>query len=351
MAGISIDLSTILRRTPRVLFMVTSFDEVADYVSDAYRGSLGMEEGSPFSEVQVVLKGKKSVTYLREAATAPPWTAKYWMVTGEYSQAKGAMKDLKKYLENPENMKILIRFQRREYMEAKKLAQSLNIPLYWGDSMRQDDIHLVLQKYTKSGKLSQNALKYVTKGYYSSPQKVIQLTEYLDKGDSPVMTPADVREAVGYPAQRLNIIVDKLLKAYQQGSEAKNGLKKKPTSATTRTMREVYQDVLETSKIYNRPNSLRIALEKVVLDYIDIQDLYMKGLIYNDLKNDLKEAGVYEEYWANLRWYSRRIEDVWGTPPGVLLLLGSKLSKPWRTEADVIRFLVDWQKDCSEPVF
>lgn len=169
-------------------------------------------------------------------------------------------------------------------------------------------------------------MKYIYNGYKMYPDKLLDIFDAITKKQ--IQTKLDVRDIAGPPNNTQEEIIIKL-SSIEVKSEKSFKIQVKNRSTELLNLAEIVGVF-----------TLRNYLIKTIKDFLRIKFLYLRGMIYNDLKTadeekipDLKQ----------LRRYNYYVKDIKKLPSSRFILMLSILTKQkWYSELDIISFVYQY---------
>lgn len=189
-------------------------------------------------------------------------------------------------------------------------------------SLSFDDISFLLKDYD----VNQNIKSHVQKHYRDDVAKVFRFLEVIKSGEE-IKTTKELIGHLGVSASDVRGIVFDLLKPINK--DPKRRIKKVISSL---------EATADKRGIYKLKNDLKF----VVKDILDIKMLYLSGVIYKEIKQNLPD-GFDGKKLRRYNWMFKRGEfenfDI-TTVQRLYLELSSK--NPWYTSSDMLGFTYRW---------
>lgn len=245
-----------------------------------------------------------------------------WLFEIDYPVVKTQKPLLQKVIsEGTETTVFLIRCKYyRDFLECKDMFRRYNcISL---NVLNREDISYLLSDLG----LKQTVYDFVSRGYTSSPEQVIELREKILNG-AQFSSPSSVVAEIGSSPGTFNKFLMDLLKTPP-----------KSFKLTVKNRYDVLNAMVNAYGLSRTQNTLR----KRARSILDIKSLWSSGAVYDRLPSNL--PGYDVESLKNFQWYLSNIKDI---PFQRILRLNTILNEGsrWESEVDVASFLYTYYSE------
>lgn len=268
----------------------------------------------------IYVNKKSDVEEMLDLSLIMPYSAEQWLFIVNYDKVKRHRRKIVEFIKAKNvSSKVLIYFSK--YGDFKKFNDDLGSLVHsmYLKNLRKDDMAFLFRR-TRLGK---DLRDFVFYSYRSEPEKVMELLEYIEGGQS-VRSRKDVTELVGVSTGSVQHFIFQLL-----------GKPPKTKQSREVVIRNRTYILLELSKVYGI-RGIRTILTNSVKDILDIKTLYLSGAVYDSLIN-IPEGYDSKRLLRYRAFFGKIIDIDYGRILELYMLLYNESA--WSSEVDLLRFI------------
>lgn len=301
--------------SPRSLIIYTTNSSLAEmFVYDTIKAKAKANKNTIID-----VKDKKSFENMLEMILFEPMMVDKWIFNIYYKGVRSQFEKLKKNLQLCETAYFLVNCEK--YADFKKAVTGVSCTELYLNSLKHSDIYTLFSTY-----LSADLQRHLANNY--SAEKCFELYNYFIDGGKPLENKKALEGVIGLGESSVKDLILDLVKDYK-GTER----------STKIHIRKRINDLSYLITVY-QPRSLQNFLVSEVKNMLEIKQLYLMGILYNDIdKERLPESSDYSKL-SRYRWVFDKIKT---TPvQRFVYLLQCLHSGVWSSESDVALFLYSY---------